>query len=69
VAGVRRGHPQQEGQIHLRDPGPQDTSKVASVYSAYFLLFPDFAYFAYFLRILRVLAEIRIGRGNCVFFA
>jgi hypothetical protein len=24
VAGVRRGHPQQEGQIHLRDPGPQE---------------------------------------------
>ncbi len=24
VAGARRGHPQQEGQIHLRDPGPQE---------------------------------------------
>ena len=24
VAGMRRGHPQQEGQFHLRDPGPQE---------------------------------------------
>jgi hypothetical protein len=24
VAGVRRRHPQQEGQIHLRDPSPQE---------------------------------------------